>query len=782
MKKHNNSFLWRGKIFSKKDIEKLKKDNVWIWWVAMIMLTAFILVIPALGTSDTYNVGEICDNTIYYEGNTLSYMSDVKYQQAKDAVEDQLSPVYVLDAQKIIDAKGRISNFVGEIAKIQGSKDNHNPLYQSLLGNHFSEKTVALWEAVDMDKLYQLESDFNILLNELYDPGVKESDFKAFLKNMDEQISEGEYSTSEKAVLHNLVDVANLEPNNIYDKEATMAIIKAKQDEIKPIEVTVRPGQILVQRGTTITDEQVEMLDKTGLLVTNKNMLYFPGIMLFTLIIYYLIYLYCRRFFPEYAYGKQGVPLLCSFLVMFILICQGIIFLSSNMTGVLYSVLGYLLPLPALAIIFTTLTNQRFSYFLVSVASVFVALLTLSQPAYFIVSFISAIYTVHIVDRIRERYHLISFGFYIGIINVGLIIAVGLIGGQGHIALLAGAVIGMISGFVSSLLALGVLPLAETFFKMTTPMKLLELANPGHPLIKRLMTEAPGTYYHSVLVGNLAEVAADAIGADSNLVRVASYFHDVGKLERPKYFVENQEPNMNPHEKLNPSLSTLIIISHVKDGVEMAEDYDLPQSVVDIINEHHGNSVVQYFYHKAKAASHGDPVHKDDFRYPHPKPQTKESAILMMADSVQAALQSATLRSKGDMRAKIHDIIQNQLAAGQFEECDLTFRDLHKVQEAFFSVLSGLSHYRIEYPSMSDLDTKELVRELAAKKKVAVADVAAMVEKAPPPHWIVPEEGIEVEIDAPKITDIQLPSGVFQGIIEEKETNTDLKESHKNEN
>ncbi|MEG1478119.1 MAG: HDIG domain-containing protein, partial [Clostridiales bacterium] len=366
--------------------------------------------------------------------------------------------------------------------------------------------------------------------------------------------------------------------------------------------------------------------------------------------------------------------------------------------------------------------------------------------------------------------------------NVGLIIAVGLIGGQGHIALLAGAVIGMISGFISSLLALGVLPLAETFFKMTTPMKLLELANPGHPLIKRLMTEAPGTYYHSVLVGNLAEVAADAIGADSNLVRVASYFHDVGKLERPKYFVENQEPNMNPHEKLNPSLSTLIIISHVKDGVEMAEDYDLPQSVVDIINEHHGNSVVQYFYHKAKAASHGDPVHKDDFRYPHPKPQTKESAILMMADSVQAALQSATLRSKGDMRAKIHDIIQNQLAAGQFEECDLTFRDLHKVQEAFFSVLSGLSHYRIEYPSMSDLDTKELVRELAAKKKVAVADVAAMVEKAPPPHWIVPEEGIEVEIDAPKITDIQLPSGVFQGIIEEKETNTDLKESHKNEN
>ena len=364
--------------------------------------------------------------------------------------------------------------------------------------------------------------------------------------------------------------------------------------------------------------------------------------------------------------------------------------------------------------------NQRFSYFLVAIASMFLAVMTLSQPAYLIVTLISSLFTVHMVGRIRERYQLVAFGFYIGIINVVLILCMGFIGDQNTTTMVIASVVGLAGGFLSSLLALGVIPIAENKFSMNTPMKLMELSNPGHPLIKRLMTEAPGTYYHSVLVGNLAEAGADAIGADSLLVRAASYFHDIGKLERPQYFVENQEPNMNPHEKLTPSLSTLIIISHVKDGVEMAEDYDLPQAIIDIINEHHGNSVVRYFYHKAKEmADNPDEISREAFSYPNPRPQTRESAIVMMADSVQAALQSQSIRSRGDMEARIHEIIQAQLNDGQFEECDLTFRDLHKIQEAFVNVLSGLSHYRIAYPSL----TPKGERMLADRLKKKMGDV-----------------------------------------------------------
>lgn len=751
MKRHSNSLLARGRIISKKDFTKLSKDRVWLWWLVLIAFTAFMLVLPAIGGGDSYEVGEICDNTIYYEGNTLSYMSDVRYEQAKKAIEEQVSPVYVLDESKAIDAKSGISTMANNIIDIKNNEDaDHDSLYKELLGDNYNEALVAAFEETSDTRIQELAAVASSFLDKYYAPGVKESDMEVLFSELGGLIDSGQYNNSEKAILQYLIDSVNLTANNIYDKEATEAIISSRQGELNPIEVTVRPGQIVVQRGTAITAEQLEMLDKTGLLTASKSALYYPGVIILTIVLYFLVYIYCRRYFPEYAFDKQGVRLMATLMLFFIAVCQGVMVVTSSMTGLLYSVLGYLLPLPALAILFTALTNQRFAYFMVMISSIFVFILTLNQPAYGVVALISSLYTVHIVGRIRERYQLVTFGFYIGVFNILSIVGIGFMGDQNTTTILLGSIVGMISGFFSSLLALGALPLAETFFKATTPMKLLELANPGHPLIKRLMTEAPGTYYHSVLVGNLAEAAADTIGADSSLVRVASYFHDIGKLERPKYFVENQEPGRNPHEKLNPSLSTLIIISHVKDGVEMAQEYGLPQSVIDIINEHHGNSVVRYFYHKAQANAQGEDVNIDDFRYPNPKPQSKESAVVMMADSVQAALQSATFHSKGEMKAKIHDIIQGQLAAGQFEECDLTFRDLHKVQEAFFSVLGGLSHYRIEYPSMTDSDKKQLVKELAAKKTIAPDQVEDLVKDVTAQDWISPEEGVAVEMDAPK--------------------------------
>lgn len=770
MKGFNHSLFNLKKIFSKEDWKKLNTDKQWLWWVGMIVLTTVILILPILGAGKNYKTGDIADETIYYEGNTLSYMSEVKYQQAKDAAANEVSPVYVLDGQKIIDAKGRVSTFVGELVKIkENAVDDHTTLYKNLLKSDYAESLSSVFEEVAVERLSALMTAFDSMLDELYAKGVKDADFDTFSQALQQAIEDGDYTDDEKTILSEFVYKAELSANNVYDKDATNAIIASKQSEVKPVEVTVRSGQIIVQRGTAITEEELEMMDKTGLLTTHKGFLYYPGILLLVLMLYYLVYVYCRRYFPYYAYDKDGVRLLTTFLTAFVLVCEAIMIIASNLTGVLYSVLGYFLPLSALAIIFTTLSGQRFSYFIVTVMSVFVIFLSFNQPTYAVVSLVSALFTVHLVGRIRERYQLVTFGFYIGIINAILIVSLGFIGGVGTKTLVVGVIVGFVSGFVSSLLALGVLPLAETLFKMTTPMKLLELVNPGHPLIKRLMTEAPGTYYHSVLVGNLAEAAAEAIGADSNLVRVASYFHDIGKLERPKYFVENQEPGQNPHEKLNPSLSTLIIVSHVKDGVEMAEAYDLPQSVVNIINEHHGNTVVRYFYHKAKAMSvNKEDVHIEDYCYPNPKPQSKESAILMMADSVQAALQSTGVKSKGDMKAKIHDIIQGQLAAGQFEECDLTFRDLHKVKEAFFTVLSGLSHYRIAYPTLMETEAKELERQLKAKKSGLENTPKETVTRIPKEEWKMADGGVDIAIDAPPIHDSSLAFPKITDITEDE--------------
>ena len=229
------------------------------------------------------------------------------------------------------------------------------------------------------------------------------------------------------------------------------------------------------------------------------------------------------------------------------------------------------------------------------------------------------------------------------------------------------------------------------------------------------MAEAPGTYYHSILVANLAEAGADAINADPLLTRVAAYYHDIGKLERPVYFTENQESGVNPHDNLTPAMSVLILVSHVKDGIEMARDYDLPKEVIDIISEHHGNGVIKYFYHKA--LENGDDVTKEDFSYPFPKPQSRESALVMIADTVQAAIQSMGPMTKGELTAKIHSLIGERLDDGQFEECDLTFRDLHVIQDAFVSVYDGITHHRIRYPELKALAKKSGLSEDMVRKK-----------------------------------------------------------------
>ena len=237
-------------------------------------------------------------------------------------------------------------------------------------------------------------------------------------------------------------------------------------------------------------------------------------------------------------------------------------------------------------------------------------------------------------------------------------------------------------------------------FGIITPLKLLELSNPNQPLLKMLLMEAPGTYHHSVIVGNLAEHAAQKIGANSLLARVGAYYHDIGKIKRPYFFNENQMAMDNPHDKITPSLSTLIITSHVKDGVELAKQHKVPGVVIDMIKQHHGDSVISYFYHKAKQGENSDKVNMDSFRYEGPKPQTKEAAIVMLADSVEAAVRSMQDHSSGKIKGMIRKILRDKLESGQLDNCDLTLRDLDIIADAFLDILGGIFHQRIEYPDL----------------------------------------------------------------------------------
>ncbi len=308
---------------------------------------------------------------------------------------------------------------------------------------------------------------------------------------------------------------------------------------------------------------------------------------------------------------------------------------------------------------------------------------------------------------------MIRVGWLLAGVNFCAAVTLGLLFGERNfLSLLGTTMVGGFNGIFSIALANGFLPFLEQLFRVTSALSLLELANPNMPLLKRLLIEAPGTYHHSIIMGNLAEAAADAIGADSILVRVGAYYHDIGKLQRPYFFVENQIAQDNPHEKLSPNLSTLIITSHVRDGVELARQYGLPDSVIEIIEQHHGTDLLRYFFKRAaeNVQEEKETLAEGNFRYPGPKPRSREAAIIMLADSVEAAARAMEQPTPSRLEALVDKIIQDRLELRQLDETALTLKDLDKIKAAFLKVLTGIFHHRIKYPDLeSEAERKKLV-------------------------------------------------------------------------
>ncbi len=313
--------------------------------------------------------------------------------------------------------------------------------------------------------------------------------------------------------------------------------------------------------------------------------------------------------------------------------------------------------------------------------------------------------------KLSQTSDLAKSGIYVAIVNIITITTLSFIGGNVTLnVFLVGIVIGAVNGILSAVLMIGALPYLETTFSITSMIKLLELSNPNHYLLRRLLLEAPGTYHHSLMVGNLAEASAENIGANSLLVRVGSYYHDIGKIKRPEYFVENQRGFDNPHEKIAPALSALIITSHVKEGIELAREANLPPLIIDFIEQHHGNSLAKYFYNRALEEDEDGRISEESFRYEGPRPQSKEVALVMLADSVEAAVRSLKEPTTENIKEMVDKIIKDKLDDGQLELSDLTFRDLHTISESFCTVLEGVYHKRIEYP-------ETFVRELEKRRE-----------------------------------------------------------------
>jgi putative nucleotidyltransferase with HDIG domain len=357
----------------------------------------------------------------------------------------------------------------------------------------------------------------------------------------------------------------------------------------------------------------------------------------------------------------------------------------------------YLTPLAGLSVIGTMLLGPRLMFLLVVVTSVNIGIMSGNDFLLTTALLLSSGFAIYTVIRVDSRQRLLKAGLFIALVTGVVTFAVGLIGGNDLGGSLKIGASGLGSGLLSLMLAMVLLPLLEDAFNILTPMKLLEFSNTSNTLIHKLLQKAPGTFTHSMQVGTLAENAAERIGANALLARVGAYYHDIGKMEHPAYFIENQIGQINPHDALSPTLSAKVIRRHVKDGLEMGRAWGLPQEILDIIAQHHGTTRIEYFYRKAIELD-GDNVNEADFRYAGGLPQGKEAGIVMLADSIEATVKSLAKPTPKRIEDIVTDTIDRKLDDGQFDECALTMREIHEVGEAILEALVGFLGPRIEYP------------------------------------------------------------------------------------
>jgi len=365
-------------------------------------------------------------------------------------------------------------------------------------------------------------------------------------------------------------------------------------------------------------------------------------------------------------------------------------------------------PIPAAAMITCLFLGFDIALFFTLALSILSSLSFGASFQVFIFFFLSSITAAYWIKERDERRHFIVAGFKLALFNACLTIALGFFTqSQTDLVLLAKQVIlAVCGGVAAAILTVGFTPLIEVLFNYTTAAKLLEFSNLDQPLIKKLMIEAPGTYNHSIIVATLSEAAASAISADSLKAKVMGYYHDIGKLDKTMYFIENQADGKNRHDKLSPSMSALILIQHVKKGVEIAKKYKMGNEIIEGIIQHHGTSLIKYFYNKS-LKSGNENVNEADFRYPGPKPQTREAGIVMLADVVEAAVRALERPTPARIQGRVKELINDIFADGQLEECEMTLKDLHQIAKSFNNILTSIYHNRIEYTDKPQEKKKE---------------------------------------------------------------------------
>lgn len=697
--------MFRKKVKnSKKTGENKKKNKVFNnthFKIGMIVfaftLILFLMIINNIEPKKIkVKAGDIAPDNIIA---TKDIVDKKATEKLKQEAMDRVEPRYRITPSVQMKMKNDIKvyfNTVRDIKTYENISSNKKVQMLKEQSNiELSPREYTISVRMDNKIINNLENTIYEVVNQIMSAGIKEEELeyeKESIKNIFESL---EMTKDEKELGISIINTT-IQPNKFIDAEATQEKKMEEAEKVEP--VIVKESQMIVRKGDSIDENILDLIKESGLLKEKEGIDFSTaiGTLIILLFIDAIIGLYLY-YFNKDALNTSTILILAIIIISTVAISKGV-----------YNISPYIIPIAAVPMSLAIIINPRLALIVNFILSFLIGLIFNLDEVVLAMFLIGGSIGAFSIINSSQRYNIFFNGLIVGIINVLTILSFSLIKKADVVNTLVRCGYGILNGVLCSILTIGTLPIWENVFQILTSLKLLELSNPNQPLLKKLMLEAPGTYHHSVLVGNLSEGAAEAIGANPLIARVGAYYHDVGKLKRPYFFKENQFDLDNPHDKLNPTLSTLIITNHTKEGLELAEKYKLPREIKDIIVQHHGETVVAYFYYKALQSENSSNVKIEDFRYKGPKPQTREAALIMLADSVEAAVRSIKEPNKGKIEEMVRDIIKGKLEDGQLEECDLTLKDLNTIANTFCTILLGIFHDRIEYPK---LDLKEIKGE-----------------------------------------------------------------------
>ena len=723
--------------------EKLRCLALCAAFTFLILLIFIVAIVPK---RYDLKLGQVPNVTITA---TKDVVDEIYTEQLREIARSSVSPTYqfqegvteqVLAQMDQLFAQLRVVRQYGEtLSKQQDDAYMHEELEYArnmLTGFSLRDNQLVTLLSASEEAFEELYNSLTTAVRSTMDNHVTEGQVSEAINNISMVVG---YTTDAGLLQDVALPILQLciQPNMVIDQEATEKAREEAAATVMP--VLYKQGQNIVVKGEgRITSNQIRMLSTLGLLNSSDiDLSFYLGaaviVMMATFLYFWTMLTLDRRTMLTFKY---------------LLVVLSVLLISMALCVLAKGVLSYAMPVIMAAILLSAMIGMRAGL----ISNIYMAVLVTALAAggnetyltemvrLFVSTALSGTLGALLIRHSFNRLRVLIAALAASIATMATTYSIGLMTDSSEVMILANAFMSMIGPVISGILALAVQPLFEVLFNLPTPVRLLEMSNPNQPLLKKLMLEAPGTYHHSILVANLAEASAEAIGANALLARVAAYYHDVGKLKRPSYFSENQVNGENIHDHTEPQLSAKILTAHPRDGAALARQYRLPVEVQQIIAEHHGNSPVMYFYHKAVQQANGEPVDINDFRYDGNRPSTKESAIIMICDTVEAAVRS---RKDGMTQEELEEyilkLVRGKLLDGQLNNCPLTLHDIDAICETCAIVLKGVNHERVSYPTdqklrMTGDRRRERAKERAPKPEQAAEPVKA--RKAAKPSFV----------------------------------------------